>query len=143
MLKFKTNKAFFKSEAKRQRVYGITIFLLLAFYFESEWSSGLSIWFEGLVLVIILIYIVLELIGFEEVDFVINNYSISLLDNVIRFPEEDIQYSELAIFKIKKKNEKVIEIHLKRNNGDIIKLRGLENMNKLFENIDNLLNKDT
>jgi hypothetical protein len=139
MREFRSNNDDFARRTRRRVAIEISVLVILAGYFWSDWSRNLPYWLEVSVLVFFTAYILFGLAYYPKAKLIAQDFSVHLMDDALGFPNQGdmklIPYRDLTISKVTKKNGEVIEIRLKTKFGQSIKLQGLENMKELYETI--------
>ncbi len=137
---YKANSGDFARRTRRRVLFEVFFLALLGVFFWSNWSSEFHNWLKLSVLSIFSGYILFGLALYPKAKIMAEKFSVCLLNNALGFPDQEhmgqIPYCDLAISKVIKKNGKVIEIRLKTDFGQTIKLQGLENMEELYKNIE-------
>ncbi len=124
----------------RQRVFAeIFSITLLAVFFWSSWSEDIPEWLEATVILISVIYVLLGLAFYPNAKSVAGKFSIYLSNDSLGFSDKGkikkLPYSDLVISKVLRKQDEVVEIRLRTTFGQTIKLRGLESMQELYNEL--------
>jgi hypothetical protein len=136
---FKAKHGEFERRARRRVLYEILVLILTASYFASSGSSRIPTWVEWTVIALIVSYIAGGLLMHRRAKAIAENFFISLsADGLVFFDgtaQRQLDYRYLRISKVKKDNDEVTEIWLRTPFRQTIKLRDLENMSELHEQL--------
>jgi len=139
MYKFDTNSEILTRRIRSKVSTELIICALLLLFFYSDFSKELPNWLEISIMIVFVGYIILGLILYPIVKANAENFSINLLDNALVYTnknsERQMLYTDLKIMKVKKVNDKIIEIELQTAFSQCIKLKGLINMSDLYEDL--------
>lgn len=139
MREFQSNSNDFIRRTRRRVIVEVSVLVLLAGYFWSDWSGSWPNWLEVSVLVLFTAYILFGLAYYPKAKSIAKKFSVRLMDEALGFPSQgdmkQIPYRDLTISKVTKKNGEVVAIRLKTTFGQSITLQGLENMKELYEGI--------
>jgi hypothetical protein len=125
----------------------VSVLIVLAIYFLSDWSIQIPSWLEISILGLIGAYILGGLLLYPKARKVAEGFYVYLMDDALGFPvrghTKTIPYGDLRIKKVKIKNGQIRTIYLSSVFHGTIKLQGLESMNELYERLARQLEGET
>jgi hypothetical protein len=139
MIEFKSNGNQFGRRTRHRVMTELLVLLTIAvcIYFGS--FAGTLAWIAWSALGIVAAYILIGLAAYPRARAFAGNFSIILLDDGVTFgPGVDnglVLYESLYISRVIRRNGQVDEIWMRTKFGQRIKLRDLENMPGLYDNL--------
>jgi len=139
MREFKTNNSDFSRRTRRRVVVEIFFLLAISAFFLSSLSGVIPEWLKISVISISVLYIVVGLASYPKDKSFAEKFTIYLSNDSLGFSDDGkirkLPYSDLAISKVLRKHDEVVEIRLRTTFGQTIKLRGLDSMQELYSEL--------